>query len=497
MSKERKQLKMRYVLLDILCILLLFTAALFAYAVNWMFRTWNHLTIDELQFHLQAPLEGTNKTIVRHFMLSCLLPAGIIAGVTVVLLVAVLCLRKILLYKCLMLLIVGVAAGTIGITGTRLWKELDFASYLDSQGQYSELIDEFYVSPDTVQIDFPEKKRNLVYIYLESMETSFADVSNGGGFQENYIPELTSLAQKNEDFSGTGEALKGAYEIPGTGYTMGSIFGQMSGVPLKLSFDVNLLTRGENIFPDMITLGDILSKEGYQQVFILGSEAAFAAKDTFFEQHGAFEILDYKAALEQKLLPEDYKVWWGYEDRRSFAFAKEKILDLDKSGHPFNVTILTVDTHFEDGYVCPLCQSEWGDNQYANVISCASRQAEEFVAWLQKQDFYENTTIVLAGDHITMDFDFCLELPDTYERCSYTAYINSAVSVESEEAREYSVIDFFPTTLASLGADIEGNRLGLGTNLFSYEQTIIERFGLETVQNELVKKSLFMENMEK
>lgn len=40
------------------------------------------------------------------------------------------------------------------------------------------------------------KQKNLIYIYLESMETTYADENNGGAFTENYIPELTKLAQE-------------------------------------------------------------------------------------------------------------------------------------------------------------------------------------------------------------------------------------------------------------------------------------------------------------
>lgn len=68
---------------------------------------------------------------------------------------------------------------------------------------------------------------------------------------------------------------------------------------------------------------------------------------------------------------------------------------------------------------------------------------------------------------------------------------------QQEDKREYTLLDYFPTTLAALGAEIDGNRLGLGTNLFSYEQTLVERFGLSTVDDELEKKSRFMEKMEK
>ena len=54
----------------------------------------------------------------------------------------------------------------------------------------------------------------MIYIYLESMETTYADRKNGGAFAVNYIPELTKLAQENEDFSGESEALNGGYTMP-------------------------------------------------------------------------------------------------------------------------------------------------------------------------------------------------------------------------------------------------------------------------------------------
>ena len=74
--------------------------------------------------------------------------------------------------------------------------------YVESQGEYSTFIDDNYVNPMDVTLSFPEKKRNLIYIFLESMETTFADEENGGAFEENVIQELTALAQENEDFRG-------------------------------------------------------------------------------------------------------------------------------------------------------------------------------------------------------------------------------------------------------------------------------------------------------
>ena len=55
-------------------------------------------------------------------------------------------------------------------------------------------------------------------------------------------------------------------------------------------------------------------------------------------------------------------------------------------------------------------------------------------------------------------------------------------------------MDLYPTTLAALGANIEENKLGLVTNLFSSEKTLIEKYGVEYVNNELMKVSRFYNN---
>ena len=48
-----------------------------------------------------------------------------------------------------------------------------------------------------------------------------------------------------------------------------------------------------------------------------------------------------------------------------------------------------------------------------------------------------------------------------------------------------------PTPLAALGVEIQGDRLGLGTNLFSDKQTLCEMYGFETLDWELQKRSEF------
>ena len=52
-------------------------------------------------------------------------------------------------------------------------------------------------------------------------------------------------------------------------------------------------------------------------------------------------------------------------------------------------------------------------------------------------------------------------------------------------------MDVFSTTLAALGFTIEGDRLGLGTNLFSARETLAEQLGYDYLNNELGKSSLY------
>jgi len=49
----------------------------------------------------------------------------------------------------------------------------------------------------------------------------------------------------------------------------------------------------------------------------------------------------------------------------------------------------------------------------------------------------------------------------------------------------------FPTTLAALGVTIEGDRLGIGTNLFSDTKTLTEIYGYDKLEEELNKNSDF------
>lgn len=80
---------------------------------------------------------------------------------------------------------------------------------------------------------------------------------------------------------------------------------------------------------------------------------------------------------------------------------------------------------------------------------------------------------------------------DGYDRTVYNAFINSPIEPLHSKNRVFTTLDMYPTILASIGVEIEGNRLGIGTNLFSNRKTLAEELGIKHFDIELAKNSKF------
>ncbi len=482
--------KVLYIILFVMSVVLI----LLGFSIIWCLRTWQHLKMDELIFELTAPLKGTGGDMILKFVINCIVPTVVLTAALIIahVLIARRASSRIRIFRIAVPVVSAVfALICFGV----FWKRLDVTEYIKTTDASSDFIEQNYVDAGKVNLTFPDKERNLIYIFLESVETTYADKANGGGFEENCIPELTRLAEENECFSSDG-SLNGGIVFPGTTWTMGGMFAQTSGLPLKIDVGENMMSTQKNFFPGIKVLGDILKDRGYEQVLAIGSDAEFGGRKVYFSNHGDYTFHDINFFKDTGFIPEDYYAAWGMEDEKLFEYARNDLEELAKSDKPFNYTLLTIDTHFEDGYVCRLCKNEFGDDQYANVMACSSRQVTGFVEWIMQQDFYDNTTIVICGDHTTMDSDFCNDVSADYQRKVYTNIINPAViKTRTDENIQYSTLDMFPTTLAAMGITIEGDRLGLGVNLFSQEKTLVEKCGVETVASELKKGSPFMSAM--
>ncbi len=476
-----------------LCFILVFTfLTILTFTYHWGAGEFSGIGFDTIISQLSIPLEGTSSDILDSYRDKALIPALLIS----LALAAIIIFNKKLSIRKWIIVLFFVLWTVI------LWINIDRSysinKYIRGQTESSDFIEKEYVDPSKVKITFPAKKRNLIWIIMESAESSAQSEKEGGIQPVNYIKKMTEIAEENVSFSES-ELIQGAITTSGSDFTLGAIVAQTMGLPLKVPRGKSDIDVSLGFLPGRTNLGDILKKEGYNNYFMCGSDLNFSGRGDYFIHHGSYETFDYYTALKEGKIDPDYKVWWGFEDEKLYSFAKEKILELAAKEEPFNFNMLTADTHNPNGYRCEKCGSEY-DSQYANVWACASDQVWDFLNWIKEQDFYEDTVIVISGDHCSMDGSFYRGLDRQVEdgtgtrRRVYNAFINPAREPVREKNRRFTTMDIFPSVISAMGADIEGERLGLGTNLFSSEETLSEKKGYEFVVNELMKRSEYYEN---
>ena len=495
MSQAVKTKKHPFFISAALCTVLLFLAFLCFFSARWFVSTYGRLGFDSILFTLNSDLHGVQEGLVLRYLLKALLPTLVSTAAAFFLLFFIprrsgrFAAKKrhhapVVITALLSLFLIGFAAWDV---------ELD--DYLLDQLRESDLYEKNYVDPNSVAITFPEEKRNLVYIMLESMETTYLSKDLGGGVEENLIPELYTLAKDNINFS-QNTGVGGFYTTSGATWTIGAMVAQTAGIPLKTpTEDVNECgSSGEAFLPGVTSITSILHDAGYYQALMVGSDASFGGREPYFLQHGLDKVYDVYTAREDGIIPSDYFVWWGMEDLHLFEYAKQELTKIAAQDQPFAFTMLTVDTHHIGGYQCALCQESASGETYDQSISCSSRQVAAFVAWLQEQPFYENTTVIIVGDHESMDNGyFERNVSDSYQRMIYNCFLNSAAETSLTKKRQFAAVDLFPTTLAAMGCKIEGDRLGLGTNLFSTAPTLTEKMGFNRFDDELAKASDYYE----
>lgn len=315
----------------------------------------------------------------------------------------------------------------------------------------------YYASPSVTGA--PSKPKNLVTIYLESGENTFADEEL---FGRNLLADLDDATRGWAEFDGL-------QQYPGGGWTMAGLVGTQCGVPLKsrlLLAGVNPNDFGERLesyLPGATCLGDVLAEEGYTNVFLGGAHTRFAGKDTFLADHGyqrELGLSDWEAAGEDR---SNISVW-GLSDRRLFRHAEEVVDDLRTAGDPFNLTILTLDTH-EPAGVFSGCGTD-DAAPMATAVTCSMRAVAGFIDHLADEGHLQDTVVMVMGDHLKVTSDggdFKAELEATPDRTIiFRVWSPEPVRFTRDRADQFSVL---ATTLDLLGFGLDNGRAGLGVSL--------------------------------
>ncbi len=463
-----------------------FVVMILFFTIIWNNNNFARGTINQLIYHTKFTGKGSDESVWLHYLIEVIAPS---AGITFLALMLAARFPRLALINSKVRFVNLASVSVVGLIVFAM-VNYDVAQYLYSLTQTTTIYEDEYRDPHNTAISFSQK-RNLVYIYLESVENTYFSTSNGGINETSLMPELESLALKNINFSNTNQ-LGGWLTLEGTQWTIASMIAQNCGIPVTLKIDDDKYEPGEPYLAGADSLGRILNDFGYNNVLLKGSDVDFAGTSNFFDCHGDYTIYDYKTALAEEFIPEGYKVFWGMEDSKTYQYATTILEKISQEDQPFNFVMETANTHTPAGYLEPGVPEPY-DDQYSNVIADASTQIMAFLDYLKDQDYYQNTTVIIVGDHLSMYDEYFDDIDETYLRTPVNLIINSPATPQLTTNRLFSAVDMFPTTIAAIGGVIEGDRLGLGVNLFSDQKTLIEKYGFGYLNREIQKSSDFYE----
>lgn len=311
-----------------------------------------------------------------------------------------------------------------------------------------------------------DEHRNLIVIYLESIEDSLSDDSL---FEINM---LEPIQRATEGWS----SIEHLEQYAGGGWTMAGIVSTQCGVPLRSAgatadkTELNLMgAEGEAVdsyLPGAVCLGDVLQDRGYRNVFLGGADANFASKGTFLRTHGYEEVhdlIDWQAAGETEANPA-----WGLSDRRLFELAAETVSELHDAGEPFNLTLLTLDSH-EFPFAYDYCDIDT-EAPMAAITRCSMEQVAGFIDYLGQQGYLEDTAVMVMGDHekfIAEANSFEAELSSLDDHPIFNRlWLPEGANLTIAQDR-IDQLSMYPTMLEMAGIEVPDHRAGIGVSAFT------------------------------
>lgn len=209
---------------------------------------------------------------------------------------------------------------------------------------FKEITGKEFVKKKDLSVELPENPKNLVFIMLESFEENFMNSNVFGDIAK----DVKNIANNSEYYSGIPE-------IEGSGWTMAGIHTLMCGSPRLYNIRKNKLFKTVTV-SELVCLPDVLKKAGYYQLYLGGEFKDFAGKSFFLDLHGYNRVYGDKEIFAEYDIAEKDRWGWGAKDIDVFKIAKDKYIELNKSGKPFNLTFSTICSHAPGGIYDDRCR---------------------------------------------------------------------------------------------------------------------------------------------
>ncbi|MDI9313254.1 MAG: LTA synthase family protein [Hydrotalea sp.] len=353
-----------------------------------------------------------------------------------------------------------VVVGWFVLVGSILWHALNGNEFVKMHNKSSadqpDYFQQHYVDPKNIAITPPARKKNLVLVYVESLEDNFKDPAF---FGRNLMASMKPMEQKGFLFN---------LHTAGTAVeTLPGHVASQCGLPLKSTFFTNIdNARGEPaVLQNAICLSDILAKHGYYNVFMQAATRYTGGIGYFYGNHHFNEAksLEYWQTHGYGIGESDKKGPWGLFDKVIFDEGYKKLQALQaqrqNTDQPFFLIIATIDIHAPVASPCTRGQQP---QQFDQVVECTSLAIAQFVADADKNGLLKNTELYMMGDHriVSVSGVDMEKWNKAYpKREPYSFLYGKDITPKRRDITHYDVL---PTLLELLGFSVAGHRLGFG-----------------------------------
>ncbi|TEA26764.1 hypothetical protein O970_07350 [Candidatus Schmidhempelia bombi str. Bimp] len=226
------------------------------------------------------------------------------------------------------------------------------------------------------------KGKNIIVISLESFERGFMDMPS-------ITPNLIRLSQQYTYFPSLPMGI-------GSSWTTASMYTYMTGIPFLIG-ELTTMPMKETKALQLVSLGDVLSRAGYQTKYIMGSPN-FAGMGHIISLFGI-------PVISEATYPNQYpSAPFGLYDRDIFDVAKRQINELTQTKQPFALFISTVSTHAPNGFEDKRMQQYISpqSNNMDFVAASLDYNLGQFIDYLESNHLLDDTVFYIFPDHLMM-----------------------------------------------------------------------------------------------
>ncbi|MCH7321732.1 LTA synthase family protein [Solibacillus sp. MA9] len=309
--------------------------------------------------------------------------------------------------------------------------------------------------------------RNVIAVSLESLQNFVINNEMNG---EEITPFLNSLTQDKDTYY-----FNNFYHQTGLGKTSDSEFIFENSL-FGLGRGAVFFTHGENTYN---SFAESLGENGYYTNVMHANSKSFWNRDMIYKSFNIDNFYD----VESYDVNDGNSVNWGLKDIPFFEQSTKLMKDMPQ---PFYSRLISLTNHYpfyldpEDMMINEFDSSSGTLNRYFQTVRYLDESVKEFFDDLKEQGLYENSIIVMYGDHYGISENHNKAMAQYLGKDEITAYDSALLqsvplfihipgSNDGQVMEEVSgQIDLRPTLLHLLGIDTSKD-MQLGADLFSEE----------------------------